>query len=95
MGGDYERNRHFFLSQYFRDNYEKAMANLPAITSAVNITKIEVWITNKKMATDNTRDIVAFMDLGEGSKDILSSSNISDNPARLTDLPHNDRNYFV
>jgi cell surface protein SprA len=62
---EYEANKHFFLAQYFYDNYDKALANLPIITSGINITKIEVWVTNKTRAVENSRNIVAFMDLAE------------------------------
>jgi len=61
----YEANKHYFLAGYFKDNYDNALKNLPIINSPVNITKLEVWITNKNYSTENTRDIVAFMDLGE------------------------------
>ncbi len=61
----YEANKHYFLAQYFKDNYDNALKTLPIINSPVNITKLEVWITNKNSSTENTRDIVAFMDLGE------------------------------
>jgi len=63
---NYEENRHFFLSQYFRDQYEAALATLPTVTSSINITKIEVWITNTNTATQNTRNILALNDLAEG-----------------------------
>ena len=63
---DYEENRHFFLSQYFRDNYEAALATLPTVTSDINITKVEVWVTNTNSNYENCRNIVAFTDLGEG-----------------------------
>ncbi|RPG60222.1 MAG: cell surface protein SprA [Flavobacteriales bacterium TMED191] len=62
---NYESNKHFFLSQYFYENYNAAMQNLPIITSPINITKIEVYITNKNSSTINTRNILAFQDLGE------------------------------
>jgi cell surface protein SprA len=62
---DYEANKHYFLAQYFRDNYNKAMANIPIISSNVNITKIEVWTTNRTSATTDSRDVLAFLDLGE------------------------------
>jgi len=62
---DYEANRHYFLSQYFRDNYDKALANIPIISSNVNVTRIEVWVTNRTNNTTGSRDILAFMDLGE------------------------------
>jgi len=61
----YDANRHFFLSQFFRNNYNAALANIPIISSNVNVTKIEVWITNRVNSTTNSRDILAFLDLGE------------------------------
>jgi len=64
-GSDYEANKHYFLAQYFRDNYNKALANPPTILSGILITKIEVWITNKTGNTQDSRDILAFLDLGE------------------------------
>ncbi len=62
---DYEENRHFILAQYFRQNYNKAMANLPAVNSLVNILRLEVWVTNRNGSTTDTRDVVALADLGE------------------------------
>nr|WP_294898711.1 cell surface protein SprA [uncultured Pedobacter sp.] len=62
---NYEANKHYFLAQYFRNNYNKALANLPIVASNINITKIEVWITNKTNSTTDSRDVLAFMDLGE------------------------------
>lgn len=62
---DYEENRHFLLGQYFKDNYNKVMSNLPAITTPVQILRMEVWVTNKNGATTDAREIVGLMDLGE------------------------------
>ncbi len=62
---NYEANKHFFLSNYFRNQYDKALASLPNVNSGVNITRIEVWITNYTNTTDDTRNIVALSDLGE------------------------------
>ncbi|MCJ8210686.1 cell surface protein SprA [Mucilaginibacter sp. RS28] len=62
---DYEANKHFFLAQYFRNNYNKALANIPIISSNVTITKIEVWTTNRTNTTTDSRDVLAFIDLGE------------------------------
>ena len=61
----YEENRHFFLGQFFRDQYDFAMAALPNIRSVVNVTRVEVWVTNRNGATLNVRDVVGFADLGE------------------------------
>lgn len=62
---DYEENRHFLLAQYFRDNYNKALATFPVISSLVTINKIEVWVTNRTGATEGVRNVIAFMDMGE------------------------------
>jgi len=62
---DYDENRHFFLSHYFRDNYEKNMSRLPNITSGVQINRVEVWITNKRADFTSARNLIAFLDLGE------------------------------
>ncbi len=64
---DYEENRHFFLAKYFHDIYDDAMQQLPNLTTGINITRVEIWVTNKTGQTDNTRDIVALADLGEGA----------------------------
>lgn len=67
---DYDADRHFFLSQYFRNKYDEALVNYPNIQSRVQITRIEVWITNKQNRVNNTnnnlRNIIALQDLGEG-----------------------------
>ncbi|MCQ2285914.1 MAG: cell surface protein SprA [Bacteroidales bacterium] len=63
---EYEENRHYFLNQYFRDNYNKFLSTLPLVSSPIVITKIEVWRTTIGAATNNNRNIVAFTDLGEG-----------------------------
>lgn len=62
----YDVNRHFFLSHFFRDNYDEWMENLPHIQSQVKIEEIEVWVVNKQNDFTNSRDIVAVMDLAEG-----------------------------
>ncbi len=65
---EYEENRHFFLSTYFHDKYDTWMRSLPNITTGITINRIEVWVTNKTGTTSNTRNIVAFTDLGENTK---------------------------
>ena len=62
---EYEDNRHFLLAQFFRDTFNYAMSNLPVIRSLTNITRLEVWVTNKTGATTQTRDVVGLMDLAE------------------------------
>ncbi|MBQ4633378.1 MAG: cell surface protein SprA, partial [Prevotella sp.] len=65
---DYEENRHFFLSQHFRETYDAAMKTLPNLTTGIKINRVEIWVTNKTGNTNNTRNIVALTDLGENKK---------------------------
>nr|MCH9659919.1 cell surface protein SprA [Bacteroidota bacterium] len=62
---DYDENRHFFLGHYFRDNYDRVLSQYPFINSNVQITRSEVWITNRNNTTNDVRNIVALQDLGE------------------------------
>ncbi|MCM1074640.1 MAG: cell surface protein SprA [Ruminococcus sp.] len=64
---DYDANRHFFLSQYFYEHYDEFAAKLPHVSSGINITRIEVWVTNKSGKYDESRNFVGFMDLGEST----------------------------
>jgi cell surface protein SprA len=74
---DYDENRHFYLAQYFRDNYDKALLQYPFIDNqGLQITRVEVWVTNRNNQTENVRNVVAFQDLGE-----------SDNTPDKTSLP--------
>ncbi len=71
----YEEYKHYFISQYFRDHYEQALAKLPMINSPIIITKIEVWLTNIGAATTENRNIVAFADVGEEKTERLNNRN--------------------
>ncbi len=62
---EYEENQHFFLAQYFRENFNKSLEHAPIINSPVNITQIEVWINNRSNSYEHARDVLALMDIGE------------------------------
>ena len=66
---DYDSDRHFFLSQYFRNKYDEALKDYPLIRSRVQITRMEVWVTNRQnrvsTTNNNLRNIIALQDLGE------------------------------
>lgn len=62
---EYEANKHYFLSHYFRDQYENALRTLPTVNSGVQITRVEVWVTNARQDFQQTRNIIGFTDLGE------------------------------
>lgn len=85
---DYEENRHFLMGQYFRNNYNKAMAKLPVVSSQVLIQRIEVWVTNRTGATTEARDIVGLMDLGESQPFNPNVHSLTTNP--LPDRGAND-----
>lgn len=67
-GNEYDENRHFFLSHYFRARYEYALRGRPNINSPITITRVEAWITNNNSSTTvDNRNAVGFVDLGESA----------------------------
>lgn len=65
---EYDENRHFFLAHYFRDHYDEALEDYPFINSNVQITRVQVWVTNRTNSVQNltdARNIVAIQDIGE------------------------------
>lgn len=65
---DYQPNQHYFLSQYFRNNYDTALSNYPTIASQINITRLEVWVIDRGNANqENRRSMVGVRDLGNGA----------------------------
>ncbi len=61
----YEKDKHFFLSHFFRERYDQALRNLPTIQSGVQVTQLEVYVTNDNRTTTSLRNVVALMDLAE------------------------------
>ncbi|MCW3076495.1 MAG: cell surface protein SprA [Bacteroidetes bacterium] len=68
---NYEANRHYFLGHYFRDNYDGWMSTLPVINTPIVVTKVEVYILNINGNAEQTRNVVAFEDLGEDSSHVF------------------------
>jgi cell surface protein SprA len=62
---NYDENRHFFLSHFFRDQFEKSLKNLPMVTSGVRITRLEVYVTNRTNNVSSMRNLVGLSDLAE------------------------------
>ncbi|MFK7812235.1 MAG: cell surface protein SprA [Maribacter sp.] len=107
---DYDEDRHFFLAQYFRDTYDQALSKYPYIQSKVQITRLEVWVTNRSQQTLNVRNVVALQDLGEydalssvieerttrvGRQGGVSATFFNTNSkGGLNNLPRNDANDF-
>ncbi len=103
---DYDSDRHFFLSQYFRNNYDRALEKYPFINSRVQITRLEVWVTNKQnrvtTTNNNLRNIIALQDLGEAQSSKTADNevvgtNTSDYPGfflKGIDTPPDNANNF-
>jgi cell surface protein SprA len=68
IASQYDENRHFFLSHFFRDNYHNWVRTTPQINSGVFITRVEVYILNRTSETTTLRNVVGFMDLAETDK---------------------------
>nr|WP_242535728.1 cell surface protein SprA [[Muricauda] lutisoli] len=98
---DYDEDRHFFLAHYFRDNYDRALEFYPFIQTKVQITRLEVWVTNRNQQTQNVRNVVAIQDLGEGISDNTRIGVNNGDPAGFfnaqataTGLPQNGANAY-
>ncbi|WP_404987281.1 cell surface protein SprA [Chryseobacterium sp. M5] len=64
---DYEDNQHYFIGQYFLNNYDNALLNYPQINSRISISRMEVWVLdqgNSNLAYQ--KSIIGIRDLGEG-----------------------------
>ncbi|MCE1198824.1 MAG: cell surface protein SprA [Marinilabiliales bacterium] len=71
---DYDANRNFFLGHYFYDTYDQALSELPILKTAVTLNKIEVWVTNKSAKFQDSRNILAVMDMGENAANMQNQT---------------------
>ncbi|QQQ27667.1 T9SS outer membrane translocon Sov/SprA [Chryseobacterium indoltheticum] len=65
---DYEENQHYFIGQYFLNNYDNALLNYPQINSRISISRMEVWVLdqgNSNLAYQ--KSIIGIRDLGDGA----------------------------
>ncbi|WP_249107443.1 cell surface protein SprA [Porphyromonas sp. oral taxon 275] len=65
---DYDASRHFFLSGFFRARYEEALRQLPHIRSAVRITRVELWVTNRRGDYSASRSLLALAQLADPAR---------------------------
>ena len=87
---NYDPNRHYFIAQEFRDNYNNALVNFPLINSSTNISRIEIWVINRNSTTQNTRNIVALADLAENNPENIGPANVIPIPGEQD--PSNEAN---
>lgn len=84
---NYEANKHFFVGQFFKDQYDNALSILPVVQSGAYINYIEVWVTNRNKSFNDNRNLVTIVDLGE-SNPYNPTLFIPNQP----DLTHNEAN---
>ncbi|MEI6275742.1 MAG: cell surface protein SprA [Prolixibacteraceae bacterium] len=93
----YDANRNFFLGHHFYNTYDQALSELPILKTSVTLNKIEVWVTNKSSRFDQSRNVLALLDLGENSKDMQNHTipEFGDAPGLVypyNQLPNNNIN---
>ncbi|MAX70056.1 MAG: cell surface protein SprA, partial [Flavobacteriaceae bacterium] len=92
---DYDENRHFFLAHHFRDTYNESLRQYPWINNqGLQITRVEVWVTNRNNQTENVRNIVAFQDLGESEPENIGLNPLGSFVNNPGALPDNGNNKF-
>ncbi|MFT5859183.1 MAG: cell surface protein SprA [Flavobacteriaceae bacterium] len=86
---NYEANRHYFVNMYHHNHYDEGMSTLPIPNTTINLSRIEVWVMNRTNETENTRNIIAFSDLGEARE-----VDCEGDPGgySLSELPDNEAN---
>lgn len=92
---EYDANRHFFLTHFFEQNYNNWMENIPVIMSGLVINRVEVWVTNKRGDYNESRNIVAFMDLAEPNPQDIYNNNWASNTGGVASnlvAPNNEFN---
>ena len=101
LASDYQNDRFFYFSLFFRENYDKDMQLLPSLPPGAKLIKAEVWLTNSIQKTENSRSAVAFTDLGENPSEDLSKNDpykrytyrpFVNVPAGASDWPDNQNN---
>ncbi|MCB9188951.1 MAG: cell surface protein SprA [Flavobacteriales bacterium] len=86
---NYEENRHFFVGYHFYDEYDESMSTLPVPSSQIQIQRMEVWVTNRTNTYTDTRNILAFTDLGEAKTANLQNPAYANSSQSIPDNNHN------
>ncbi|MCZ2100547.1 MAG: cell surface protein SprA [Chitinophagales bacterium] len=85
----YDADRHFFISHYNRDVYERALSSIPYIRTPHQIVQIEVWVSDDRPEfQENSNMIAAIADLAEADR------KHSTNPNSATNYLGGDRDDF-
>lgn len=74
---EYDAYKHFFLGHYFRDVFEKAYEINPINpNNGFTINRVEAFITNTNVNTENLKNVVAFIDLGEENQSVIANNSL-------------------
>lgn len=69
QASDYEYQRHYFLSHYFKKKFDEAFERNPtAPNTGFRVTRIEVYKTNISNQTTELRTVTGLLDLGENGE---------------------------
>ena len=73
---DYDFAQHFFLSEFFAQQYDKALQSLPRVESDLYINRIEVWVTTLPTLTlpPELESITAYPDAATIAETPLDNS---------------------
>lgn len=88
QANNYEVNKHFFVGQFFKNQYDNALSLLPIVQSGAFINYIEVWVTNRNKSFNDNRNLVPIVDLGETNPFNLK---LKDSPG-TPEQTHNEAN---
>jgi cell surface protein SprA len=72
-----------FPVSVFRNKYDSSLKNYPFIDSRFQISRLEIWVTNKQTQvntnSNNLRNIIALQDLGKGNyrESLITSSSFN------------------
>ena len=88
---DYEAKKHYFLSHYFRERFNRFLEN-PAVlqTEGVRVLRVEVWLTNLSADYSKSRNVLALQDLGEEGKYTYRQAEFPEQGQ--VNIPNNQRN---
>ncbi|MGB0428199.1 MAG: cell surface protein SprA, partial [Flavobacteriales bacterium] len=87
----YDDNRHYFVAPYFYNHYDEALKQMPYVASEIDITKMEVWVTNTRAKIEDARDILALTHLGDNINDIAAGEQVTGSADAIA-TPNNANN---
>ncbi|MFN3316136.1 MAG: cell surface protein SprA, partial [Raineya sp.] len=79
---------------FHRRRYEPALVTMPIINSGIVVTRVEVYVTNRTNNTQNLRNVIAFLDLGDAQPFRANLPFVGSNPNPNTPAGNQANNLF-